>query len=88
MWFILTDTDDEQAALSLGLNFSQKLSFAAVGARTGKLDLNGAIIFDSGKVDFRPSEAWSPGPLRAVSARELPAGRPSEIATTVRWCDS
>src|ERR687892_2220925 len=46
VWFILTDTDDEQAALSLGLNFSQKLSFSAVGARTGNLDANGAIIFD------------------------------------------
>ena len=40
VWFILTDTDDPQAALSLGLNFSQKLSFSAVGARTGNLDAN------------------------------------------------
>jgi hypothetical protein len=62
VWFILTDTDDEQAALSLGLNFSQKLSFAAVGARTGKLDLNGAIIFDRGTVDFSPERSLVAGP--------------------------
>src|SRR5262249_7558394 len=48
VWFILTDTSDPQAALSLGLNFSQKLQFSAVGARTGNLDANGAIIFDRG----------------------------------------
>jgi hypothetical protein len=61
VWFILTDTNDQQAALSLGLNFSQKLAFSAVGARTGNLDSSGAVVFDSGKVDFRPERSVVPG---------------------------
>jgi hypothetical protein len=65
VWFILTDTDDPQAALSLGLNFSQKLSFSTVGARTGNLDENGAIVFDRGTVDFRPELEVEPGPASA-----------------------
>jgi hypothetical protein len=65
VWFILTDTDDQQAALSLGLNFSQKLSFSAVGARTGNLDANGAIVFDRGTVDFAPERSVTPGPPSA-----------------------
>jgi hypothetical protein len=65
VWFILTDTDDEQAALALGLNFSQKLSFAAVGARTGNLNADGEIIFDRGGVDFRPERQLVAGPASA-----------------------
>ena len=65
VWFILTDTDDEQAARSLGLNFSQKLAFSAVGARTGNLDANGEIVFDRGKVDFSPERRIVPGPAGA-----------------------
>lgn len=65
VWFILTDTNDQQAALSLGLNFSQKLAFSAVGARTGNLDASGAVIFDSGTVDFRPDRNLVSGPSSA-----------------------
>jgi hypothetical protein len=65
VWFILTDTDDPQAAQSLGLNFSQKLSFSAVGARTGNLDANGEIVFNRGKVDFSPERRIVPGPASA-----------------------
>jgi len=65
VWYILTDTSDQQAAASLGLNFSQKLQFSAVGARTGNLDANGAIIFDRGTVDFRPERSVVPGPSSA-----------------------
>jgi hypothetical protein len=62
VWFILTDTSDADAASSLGLNFSQKLQFAAVGARTGNLDESGQIVFDSGSVDFRPVRRLAAGP--------------------------
>jgi hypothetical protein len=65
VWFILTDVSDPQVAASLGLNFSQKLQFSAVGARTGNLDANGAIIFDRGTVDFRPERSVVPGPSSA-----------------------
>lgn len=65
VWFVLTDTSDQQTAISLGLNFSQKLAFSAVGARTGNLDENGAIIFDRGTVDFTPERIVVPGPSSA-----------------------
>ena len=54
VWYILTDTSDATAASALGLNFSQKLQFAAVGARTGNFDTSGQLVFDSGTVDFQP----------------------------------
>jgi hypothetical protein len=62
VWFILTDTSDANAASSLGLNFSQKLQFSAVGARTANLDTSGQMIFDSGTVDFRPVRRLVAGP--------------------------
>src|SRR5271154_1234504 len=34
VWYILTDTDDPGVAAELGLNFSAKLEFAAIGSRT------------------------------------------------------
>ena len=61
VWYVLTDTNDPQAATALGLNFSQKLSFSATGARTGNLDASGAIVFDRGTVDFRPERSVVPG---------------------------
>ncbi len=54
VWFILTDTSDANGASALGLNFSQKLQFSAVGARTGNLDASGQLVFDAGTVDFTP----------------------------------
>jgi hypothetical protein len=62
VWFILTDTSDADAANSLGLNFSQKLQFSALGARTANLDTSGQMIFDSGTVDFRPVRRLEAGP--------------------------
>ncbi|MBR8833836.1 MAG: hypothetical protein DSM106950_07285 [Stigonema ocellatum SAG 48.90 = DSM 106950] len=52
VWYILTDTDDEQNAKSLGLNFSSKLAFSAKGVRTGKINGQGSITFNQGTVDF------------------------------------
>jgi len=54
VWYILTDTSDATAASALGLNFSQKLQFSAIGARTGNFDTSGQLVFDSGTVDFQP----------------------------------
>lgn len=65
VWYVLTDTNDPQAALSLGLNFSQKLSFSAIGARTGNINGDGTITFDSGTVNFSPERTIVPGPAAA-----------------------
>src|SRR5262245_30942078 len=62
VWFILTDTSDANAASALGLNFSQKLQFSAVGARTANLDVSGQLIFDKGSVDFTPERHVVAGP--------------------------
>ena len=62
VWYILTDVDDQGVAAQLGLNYSNKLTFAANGARTANLDANGNLTFDKGTVDFSPVRSITPGP--------------------------
>jgi hypothetical protein len=62
VWYILTDVSDQGVANELGLNYSAKLNFATNAARTGNLDLNGNIVFDSGTVNFAPKRNIVPGP--------------------------
>jgi hypothetical protein len=62
VWYILTDVDDPGVAAELGLNFSAKLTFAAVGARTANLDDLGNLVFDKGTVNFSPVRKLVPGP--------------------------
>jgi hypothetical protein len=54
VWYILTDASDSGAAGPLGLNFSAKLQYSALGARTANLDASGELVFDKGTVDFNP----------------------------------
>jgi hypothetical protein len=65
IWYILTDVDNAGVAAELGLNFSTKLTFASLAARTGNLDANGDIVFDKGTVDFSPKRNIVPGPAGA-----------------------
>jgi hypothetical protein len=62
VWYILSDVDDSGVAAQLGLNYSNKLTFAANGARTANLDDNGDLVFDKGTVDFLPVRKIVPGP--------------------------
>jgi hypothetical protein len=62
VWYILTDVDDQGVAAELGLNYSAKLTFGAVGARTANFDQNNNLIFDKGTVDFSPVRKIVPGP--------------------------
>jgi hypothetical protein len=62
VWYILTDVSDSNVANELGLNFSTKLQFSSLGARTGNLDAAGNIVFDAGTVDFSPERKIIPGP--------------------------
>src|SRR6266478_6723775 len=52
VWYILTDVSDSNVAAELGLNFSTKLQFSSLAARTGNLDAGGNIVFNAGTVNF------------------------------------
>jgi hypothetical protein len=63
VWYVLTDTDDKGNSEALGLNYSSKLTYGAVGrgARTGRIEKNSTLTFDSGAVDFKPARTITPG---------------------------
>ena len=63
VWFVLTDVTDENLANLHGLNYSPKLAYALTGhaAREATIDPDGTFVFDSGKVDFSPDHAVTPG---------------------------
>ena len=63
VWFILTDTTDQDNADALGLNFSAKLGYANVGnaVRDAWLRRNGSLVFETGAVDFSPRRMLVPG---------------------------
>lgn len=63
VWYVLTDTTDAGNATALGLNYSAKLNYAAVGkaARTATLEKDGTLTFDKGTVDFSPAWSITPG---------------------------
>ncbi|MDZ4800046.1 MAG: hypothetical protein SGI92_17970 [Bryobacteraceae bacterium] len=68
VWYILTDTTDEGNARALGINFSPRLNFAAVGrgVRLGTLEKGGVLVFESGTVDFTPVRRVVAGPASAL----------------------
>lgn len=63
VWYVLTDTDDRGNADALGLNWSTKLTYAAVGraARNATLAEDATLVFESGTVDFSPERRVVPG---------------------------
>lgn len=63
VWFILTDTTDQDNADALGLNFSAKLAYANVGraVRTAELQPDASLLFSDGAVSFRPDRTIVPG---------------------------
>lgn len=65
VWFILTDTSDQDNADALGLNYSAKLAYANVGraVRTATLQEDASLVFEDSAVDFRPERVVQPGPL-------------------------
>ena len=64
VWYILTDTTDAGNAAALGLNYSAKLNYAAVGraVRHATLEKDATLTFDRGTVDFSPKRRVVPGP--------------------------
>lgn len=74
VWYILTDTNDKANADALGLNFSSKLTYAAVGrgVRHARQEKDTTLTFLSGKVDFTPEHKVAPG--------EAPNAFPPKVA--------
>ena len=63
VWYILTDTTDKANSEALGLNFSSKLGYAAVGRaiRHAQQQKDTSLVFDNSGVDFRPERKIVPG---------------------------
>jgi hypothetical protein len=61
VWYILTDVSDEGQAANLGLNYSAKLQYAGIGARTGHFGAGNVVYFDKGTVSFTPHRVLTPG---------------------------
>ncbi|MDQ6668855.1 MAG: hypothetical protein M3Y53_11620, partial [Thermoproteota archaeon] len=63
IWYVLTDTNDKGNADQLGLNFSPKLTYAAVGqaVRVATLEKDTSLTFNAGTVDFSPNRTLVPG---------------------------
>ena len=63
VWFVLTDVTDENLASLHGLDYSPKLAYALTGkaSREATIDADGTFVFESGKVDFSPDRAVTPG---------------------------
>jgi hypothetical protein len=63
VWFVITDTTDENLANLHGLVYSPKLAYGLTGkaAREATIDPDGTFVFNSGKVDFAPEHSVTPG---------------------------
>jgi hypothetical protein len=61
VWYVITDTTDKGNAEALGLNWSPKLTYSALGARVANLGPNNTLIFENGTVDFSPERQVMPG---------------------------
>jgi hypothetical protein len=63
VWFVITDTTDENLANLHGLVYSPKLSYGLTGkaSREATIDPDGTFVFDKGKVDFSPERSVTPG---------------------------
>lgn len=68
VWYILTDTDHKELADHQGLGYAAKLGFAGrkfknpkIAIRDVQIGNDGAFVFKSGKVDFKPVRQVVPG---------------------------
>jgi hypothetical protein len=74
VWYILTDVSDQGQAASLGLNFSAKLEFAGIGARTAHFGPGNVVYFDKGRVDFAPHRILVAGTPNAYPPAQAQPG--------------
>ena len=74
VWYILTDVSDQGQAANLGLNFSAKLEFAEIGARTAHFGPGNVVYFDKGRVDFAPHRILVAGTPNAYPPAQAQPG--------------
>ena len=74
VWYILTDVSDQGQAANLGLNFSAKLEFAGIGARTAHFGPENVLYFDKGRVNFAPHRILTPGKPNAYPPAQAAPG--------------
>lgn len=67
VWFIITDTTDENLSNLHGVNYSPKMAYSLTGGATrhAHIEQDGTMVFDKGRVDFRPALSVVPGPANA-----------------------
>lgn len=67
VWFIITDTTDENLSNLHGVNYAPKLAYALVAGvtRHAKIGKDGTFLFSGGSVDFKPALSVVPGPANA-----------------------
>jgi len=67
VWFILTDSTDQNLSDLHGVNYSPKLAYGFTGRnqRTATINRDGTWVFNRGKVDFNPRLSVTPGPANA-----------------------
>ncbi len=67
VWFIITDSTDENISDLQGLAYSPKLAFALTGkaTRRARIEKDGTFTFAAGSVDFKPVHGVTPGPANA-----------------------
>ena len=67
VWFIITDTTDENLSNLHGVNYSPKMAYALTGAATrhATIEKDGGFTFNAGSVDFKPVLSVVPGAASA-----------------------
>jgi hypothetical protein len=67
VWFIITDTTDEDLSNLHGVNYAPKLAYALVAdvTRHARIEKDGTMVFSGGSVDFKPALSIVPGPANA-----------------------
>lgn len=63
VWFIITDTTDENLSNLHGVNYSPKMAYSLTGAATrhATIERDGSFTFNAGSVDFKPVLSIVPG---------------------------
>jgi len=67
VWFIITDTTDENLSNLHGVNYAPKMAYGetSMAARAVTIEKDGTFVFNTGSVDFSPRLSIVPGPANA-----------------------
>lgn len=63
VWFVITDTSDENISNLTGTNYAPKMAYAQTGpnSRHATIEKDGTFVFDRGTVNFAPQLSVTPG---------------------------